>query len=759
MLLRFMPQALLAAACLSCVLPVPAAELVDPLSLDRIHADPPLQGRLPREATLSPGGRWAAWLQPSQADGEVKELWGQPLPAGGPRRLLAMADLLGGAKVHLTEAEKMALQRRRIGGSGILEYRWCGNSDQRLLVPLSGGLYLAELQADGLPRTRLLAQAKTDTRGDEPVRDPQCDKAGRQVAFVQAGDLWVQPLSAGPARRLTHSASATRSTGLAEFIAEEELDRHEGFWWAPDGRALLAIEVDESPVPIKVRAQIAADHTSFAEQRYPGAGQPNAKVRALRIEISNGKATPLRLPPEAEYIARAGWFEDGTPWLQWLTREQTRLDLVEFDRRSAAPHTLVSERDPAWVETHDDLAELSGRLLGGKPALVWSSERSGRRQLWLLDRRGGEPQALTQQPEAVSHVVCAAGQRVVFAGATERGRARELFVADGEGQVRMLSPGEPRRWRDAKADDDCRQLLVTESRWGQPPKLSAVSLDMDAAPQPIAGTPPEPLLAQIVPEVQVLDIVAADGKTPLNAFYLPPLKAGAAPGALHPVIVRAYGGPTGAEVRWAWEGELPQLAYWQRLGFGVMTVDTRGMANRDRDFTHAHYRAFGQVEVADLFAAVRQLPQQVPGVDPARIGFTGWSYGGFLSVRAMLDADTPFAAAFAGAPPADWTLYDTAYTERYLGTDPLGRDAATYALASLVGRAKLLAKPLMLAHGTADDNVLFENSLRLIEALQAEGKLFETVIYPGKAHGIDGRKSKLHLARTETDFFVRQLRP
>ena len=225
------------------------------------------------------------------------------------------------------------------------------------------------------------------------------------------------------------------------------------------------------------------------------------------------------------------------------------------------------------------------------------------------------------------------------------------------------------------------------------------------------------------------------------------------------MIVQAYGGPHGASVGWRYSGGMALEAYWQRLGFGVMTVDTRGMANRDRDFTRAHYRAIGKIEVADLFAAVRQLPKLVPSVDAARIGFTGWSYGGFLAARSMLDSDTPFAAAFGGAPPTDWTLYDTAYTERYLGIDPQGGKAPAYADANLIPRAKLLEKPLMLVHGTADDNVLFENSLKLIEALQNEGKIFETTIYPGKAHGIAGRKSRLHLAKTQTDFFVRHLKP
>jgi dipeptidyl-peptidase-4 len=226
---------------------------------------------------------------------------------------------------------------------------------------------------------------------------------------------------------------------------------------------------------------------------------------------------------------------------------------------------------------------------------------------------------------------------------------------------------------------------------------------------------------------------------------------------LHPVITLAYGGPGASTVAYRWDRDTALIAYWQRRGYGVFKIDTRGMAFRDRAFTRAHQAAFGQVEVADLFAAVRQLPGLVAGVEASRIGFFGWSYGGYLAARAMLDEATPFAAAVGVAPVTDWTLYDTAYTERYLGLPDGGR-ASNYARANLAPRAALLTKPLLLIHGTADDNVLFEHSLRLIEALQNSGRLFDTLIYPGKAHGISGRVARLHLDRSLDAFFDRHLK-
>jgi dipeptidyl-peptidase-4 len=396
---------------------------------------------------------------------------------------------------------------------------------------------------------------------------------------------------------------------------------------------------------------------------------------------------------------------------------------------------------------HDDLIETPRGLL-------WSSESGGRRQLVLVDRASGARTPLTQMAEAVGHAVCANAHSVVFTAAGDRGKSQELYsVPLAGGNPQMLPGAANRQWRDAKADSACGRLLVTRSAWGQPPQLELRGLGQGDAIA-LAGDAPDPQLRLYTNLPLAVDLTAADGRTPLNAFFFAPQDRRE---GKHPVIVLAYGGPGAATVHWGWGRDMPLIAYWQQRGYGVLMLDTRGMAHRDRDFTRAHHRGFGKVEVDDLFAAVRQLPGRVPGIDPARIGFFGWSYGGFLGARAVLDDDTPFAAAIAVAPVTDWTLYDTAYTERYLGM-PEGGRADGYASASLPARASMLARPLLLVHGTADDNVLFEHTLRLVEALQNAGKTFDLQIYPGKAHGIAGRAARLHLYRTMDAFFERHLK-
>lgn len=716
-----------------------AAAQTAPLTLERITADPPLAGRLPRQAEISPGGQWVSFLRPSAADSEVLELWAQPAGGGEPRKLVSAADLLGGAAQQLSEAEKMALERQRISQRGITGYQWCGRDDRALLFPLSGDLYLVRLGA-GAPQ----AQRLTNTP-DAPEQDPRCTPEGQRLAYVQAGNLFVLPLGAGAQpRQLTSDGSDTVSWGLAEFIAAEELSRQRGYWWSKDGKQLLALRVDESGVALKTRAQIFADRTAMTEQRYPAAGEANAKVTAFVIDVATGQQRALPLPSNAEYISRAGWFTDGTPWLQWFNREQTRLTLTEF--KGSVPRDITVESDAAWVDVHDDLLETPRGLL-------WSSEASGRRQLLLIDRATGQRTPLTQSAEAVAQAVCVGERGVVFTAAGDRGKSRELYLQPLAGGKAQPLPGTAeRQWRDAKADTACTRLLVTRGAWGEPPRLELRSLGQDGSIA-LTGDAPDPALKAFSNAPQALDLMAADGRTPLNAFFF----ASSRPGK-QPAIVLAYGGPGAATVTWGWGRDMPLIAYWQQRGYGVLMLDVRGMEHRDRDYTRAHHRSFGKVEVDDLFAAVRQLPQRVASVDATRIGFFGWSYGGYLGARAMLDADSPFAAAVAVAPVTDWTLYDTAYTERYLGM-PEGGKAATYASANLPARAALLNKPLLLVHGTADDNVLFEHTLRLVEALQNAGKTFDLQVYPGKAHGIAGRAARLHLYRTMDGFFDRHLKP
>ncbi|MBI1945163.1 MAG: S9 family peptidase [Deltaproteobacteria bacterium] len=722
----------------------PAAPAVAPgtLTLERVFADPPLGGRPPTGVTISPDGKLVAFLRPNEADSDVLDLWGADLPSGAPRLLVATADLLGGKEQKLTEAERMALERKRISKRGITSYLWCGKKAPALVFPFSGDLYLARLGA-GAPEVLRLT-----TDEGVPEMDPVCDDAGAQIATVKKGDVVVIDVTTKKAHQLTRGAGPTRTFGLAEFIAAEEMGRTEGMWWSPDGTRMVVFEVDESTVGVKTRARIFADRTEMEQQRYPAAGEKNAVVTAWLVEVKTGKKTRLQVPAADGYLPRAGFFPDGALWIEWQSRDQTVLKLFEGNARGVL-RQILEETDPQWVELHDDLEPLAD----GK-RLVWSTEQSGHRQLVVVDRASGARSALTAEPEPVDELCGVDEERgvVFFTARRDRGRERHLFAQPLAGGPAVQLTRE-RGFHAAVVDDTGRFFVHTFSDFGRPPMVDVRDASGTTV-QHLDDNPATELFSLTRSTPQWLDVKADDG-TLLNAVLLPPTRQ--KPGVKYPVIADIYGGPTGADAGRFWQRSYLLWTFWNQQGYGVLLLDVRGSSGRDRAFGRAHYRKMGVTEVADTFAAARQL-DRVPWVDVKRLGLFGWSYGGFLAARAALDGASPFSAHAAVAPVVDFALYDTHYTERYLGM-PEGGKAPAYVQTDLTVRAKLLNRPLLLVHGTADDNVLFENTLQLTEALQQQGKLFSLMIYPGKAHGIAGKEAQLHVFKTITAFFDQHLRP
>lgn len=727
------------------------ATMENPLTFARVFADPPLEGRAPMSLALSPDGTLLTWLQASESDSEVLDLYARRLPEGTSAVLVATKDLLGGATQKLTEQEKMALERKRITKRGITSYTWCGKASDALIFPFSGDLFLARLTSGAPVVTRL-------TTDDEvPEINPTCSPDGRQIAFVKGADVVALDLGNGKATPVTQGGGGTRTFGLAEFVAEEEMGRHEGFWWSPDGTSMIVFEVDEAPVGIKRRAQIHADHTAIVDQRYPAAGEPNAKVTAWLYPVGRPKAKPLLIgtPTEDGYLPRAGFFPDNMPWVQWQSRDQKTLLVLEV-RADGSTRELVRETDPTWVELHDDLKSLPDTR-----SFVWSTERSGLRQLVVVDRMTLAVTPLTNEPEPVASLLAiekvdapaGAGHRIYYSAYRNRGRELHAFSTLA-GQVEHLTP-EP-GWHASSFSPSGRFFIDRYSDLFVPTKTTLRD-NRGQVIHTIDNNPATEFASWPRPAATWMDI-ASEGQL-LNGLLLEPV--GRVEGRRYPVIAYVYGGPASQTVRRAWQRTWLPLMVWTHMGYGVFLLDNRGMGGRDRAFGRGHHHQMGEVEVADQKRGVEAL-LNVDWVDAEHIGIFGWSYGGYLAARTVLEADSPWAAAAAVAPVTDWTLYDTHYTERYLGV-PERKDGAlvegsTYWRGDLVRRAPLLSRPLLLVHGTADDNVLFDNTLKLTEALQTQGKLFDLMIYPGKAHGISGRAAQRHVWETLTRFFDRHLR-
>ena len=714
--------------------PVPQQEL----TLERLFASPSLSGPTPRLLRLSPDGRLATLLRNRPDDRDRYDLWAVDTATGQARMLVDSSRVGSGAA--LSEEEMMRRERARLAGvRGIVSYAWSPDG-RSILVPLDGDLYLAGL--DGAVR-RI-------TNTPETELDAQVSRTGRHLSFVRDHNLYVIGADGTGERRLTEDGGGAISWGSAEFVAQEEMKRNEGHWWSPDDAWLAVARVDESPVHMVTRTAIGADGTRIYQQRYPAAGTPNALVDlyVMRPDGSGRVKVDLGADPDI-YLARVTWRADGGALLvQRESRDQKRLDLLSVDPATGRSTILFTERSDTWLNLNDNLRSLRDG------SLIWGSERSGFSHLYRFNE--GRWTRLTHGDWEVQDVagVDQRRHRVYFTGNLDTPLERHLYWVDYRHPSAPRRVTEPGWWNSAEMDEDATRALVTRSNPGQPPQVYLA----DAEGQRItwieenrldASHPYAPFLAAHVQPV-FGTLRAADG-TELHYRMLSPPRA---PGRRYPVFLQVYGGPgTGRQATRAWSSPIQQ--YLVRHGWIVFSLDNRGSPDRGHAFETAIYHAMGGVEVQDQLAGVHWLQSQ-DYVDPHAMAVNGWSYGGYMTLRLLEAAPGTFAAGVAGAPVTRWELYDTHYTERYLGNP--AQDPAPYRTSDALTGADRIADPLLLIHGMADDNVVFENSTALMAALQGRSRPFEMMVYPGATHGVPGEARQLHLWRTITEFLNRRVR-
>lgn len=726
------------AAALIALLAGPAAAQT-PLTLERIFASPDLSGPSPTALTLSPDGRYAALLRNRPDDLDRQDLWLIDARTGMERMLVDSAKIGSGAA--LSEEEKMRRERARIGGrTGIVSYAWAPDG-KSLLVPLDGDIYLATLHG----RTRRL----TNTPQSEV--DAQVSKGGRYVSFVRDQNLYAIDLKTGRETALTRDGGGTLSWGTAEFIAQEELDRSEGAWWSPDDSHVAVERLDESRVAIVTRAAIGADKTTLVQQRYPRAGTPNATIDLYVMDPAGGGQVKVDLGADPDfYLARVDWAKDGrTLYVQRLSRDQQRLDLLAADPATGATRLLFSETSKTWI----DLLDNNLRVLRDG-SLIWASARSGHTHLYRW--RDGAFSPITAGAWDVTAIdgVDEANGRLLFTATKDSPIERHVYanpLAGGE-PVRLTEPGYV---NTVSVDDSASRLLVRRSSERQPPQVYLAdghgARTRWVSENRIAGAHPLTPYAAGLPETTYGTLPAADGQMLQWRMISPKRK----PGRRYPVFVYVYGGPHGADVQRQWGRRTLILDYLASKGWIVFTLDNRGTSFRGTAFDAPIFHALGTPEVADQLAGVAWLKAQ-PFVDPAKVAVMGWSYGGYMTLKLLEAAPGTFAAGVAGAPVTQWGLYDSAYTERYLG-DP-AKNAAAYARADALTEATKIADPLLVIHGMADDNVVFENSTSLFAKLQAARRPFEMMVYPGKTHAFAGADAQIHQWSTIERFLDRTVK-
>ncbi len=711
------------------------------LDFERVFASPGLNGAVPRGVKLSPDGRWLTLLRNRPDDRERYDLWGFDR-RNGKWTMLVDSLKLGSGK-ELSEAEKMQRERLRIGDlKGIVTYEWSADS-QSILVPLDGDLYLARL--DGKV-TRL-----TDSAGDE--LNPALSPKGGYVSFVRDRKLWTGKVGAEPAAITPEEAAETVHWGEAEFVAQEEMARLTGYWWAPDDSRIAVQRFDDAPVGLVTRTAIGAEGTKTFIQRYPVAGSPNALVSLFVMKPDGTGRVEVDLGPDRDiYLARVDWAPDGKVlYVQRQNREQTVLDLLVVDPLSGKSRMVFSEKaaDKSWINLTYNYRFLKDG------SLVWWSERDGYGHLWLYrPNRHFDSQwlQLTKGEWVVTGLVGVDEKsgRVYFTGTKDDPLAINVYALNLANPAKIERLGEPGFVHAASMDKSGQTLLVTRSSPTQPPqvyvadgkgeRLAWVEENKLDANHPYAAF----LASHRAPTFGT--IKAADG-TVLHWRMITPVME---PGKRYPVFFEHYGGPGSQQVTRAWGGGLEQAIVAK--GYIHFKIDNRGSDNRGVAFESHLYRAMGGVEVEDQKAGALYL-KSLPQVDPAKIATYGWSYGGYMTIK-MLQADPGlYAAGISGAPVTKWELYDTHYTERFMG-DP-NKVPAAYAKANALDDADKIQDPLLLIHGMADDNVVFENSSMLISRMQAQTVPFEMMLYPGYTHRVGGPKVGPHMWNTIFSFLVK----
>ncbi len=682
----------------------------------------------PTSVSVSPDGRRVLFLRTRSDTDPHAGLWVADLDPEAPslqERLLAdPAALLGADEELLSEAEAAMRERARQTGAGIVGYAH-DRSARLVSFALSGQPYLADTEADA----EAGAVRRLPVPG--PVLDPRVDPTGARVGYVRGGAMVVFDLASGAESVLAAPGSGTDGWGLAEFIAAEEMDRFRGYWWAPDGQSLLVTHVDEASVGVWHIADPAHPQRPARTLRYPAAGTANADVELHVVDLTGGRREVTWDRRAYPYLAVVRWRAPHPPLLRVQSRDQREGLILQLDPLSGATEVLHAEHDPAWLELVPGVPD---RAPDG--AVLRTVEDADTRRLALGDR------LLTPPGLQVLAVLDVAEDGALLATAQESTQT-SVHLLDWGGGLSRLSPPGPGVDSAARggpttvlahADLDTDRV-VTTVRWQGRPVGELGSL---AAPYPMRPN---------------LTLTRTGARRLATAVLLP---RNHEPGTSMPVLMDPYGGPHVRRVL-ARRSAFLDSQWFADQGFAVVVCDGRGTPARGPAWERAVAGDLASAALQDQVDALEAAAEQIPDLDTDRVAIRGWSFGGYLAALAVLRRPDVFHAAVAGAPVTEWRLYDTHYTERYLGTDPDGADAPRYDACSLLGMADRLERPLMIVHGLADDNVVVAHSLRLSAALLGAGRPHSVLPLVGVTHLTPQEQVAENLLLLQVDFLRQAL--
>ena len=659
--------------------------------------------------------------------------------ASGRSRLVLALDALDTAAVEPPTGDAPTDWTNRRAGVGAMQISANG---KQLLYTTHGDIFLIHLET---------GQWEQLTRTAAIERDARLSPDGRTVAFRRGPDLYALDVASKIETRLTRDGSETVRNGELDWVYPEELELRAAFWWSPDSRSIAYLQFDTRDEPLYPHADLLRLRSVYEPQRYPRAGDSNAAIR-MGVVAATGGATrwfDLGDTRESYLIGRAGWMPGSRAlYVLRFNRVQNRDTLFAIDVATGARATIFEESDPYWINLEGDL-----HFLDDGHRFLWTAQRGagGYRHLFLYSNDGKQVRQLTAGAWEVTGIAAVdeAAGRVFYTSDEPSHLERHLYSIglDGHDKRRLtIEPGS----HSVSMGPNGRYYVDTWSSLNEPPRSVLHAGDGAAL-----GTYREQDRG-VLDEFRVLassieSFTTPDGVTLYGRLIKP---AGWKRRKRYPVVVSVYGGPgVDMPVRNAWPGIGIDQVLAQK-GYLVWQCENRGGQGRGHEFETAIYHKLGVIELADQVAGVRHLVE-IGLADPKRIGIHGWSYGGYMTVNAMFNAPDVFKAGFAGAPVTNWMNYDSIYTERYMGL-PKDNPAGYHDMALTPQAGKLTGK-LMLVHNFEDDNVLFQNSLQLVSALELAGKQFEYMLYPQKTHGVTGPAAQ-HLNRLMVEFFDRNLR-
>ncbi|MEY4687843.1 MAG: Prolyl tripeptidyl peptidase precursor [Verrucomicrobiota bacterium] len=695
----------------------------------------------PVSPQVTPDGKHVVFLRSLPRDPTLR-LFEFDLAANRERELLTPAQLLGGAEENLSAEEKARRERQRQSLKGFTAYQM-SRDGARLLVTLSGRLYLVEratLKVTQLPGTGWI--------------DPRFSPDGRLVAAAGADrELHVIDAAAGTMRAVTSGASATLSHGTAEFVAQEEMSRSRGFWWSPDSATLLVQQTDESGVEVRHIADPLHPETPPAKYFYPRTGTANAVVRLFLVSREGGAPKPVSWDATAfPYLAHVTWSPRAPLTILVQNRTQTEQRLLAVNTATGRTQELLRETDAAWLNLDDNG---SGSTSAFRPPL-WLTD--GSRFLWTTERNGAWQVELRDASGALVHEITPVtfGYRRLLGVDEESGTvwvaggedAREThvwtFPLGGGARGRAITRG--RGMHGAAYAHEARLLLRTTDLFDGMWRLDVVSADDDR----VVATLPS--LAEPIPRAPGTELMRTAGDPSFDAAVTRPRNFDST--ARYPVIHWVYAGPTSKTVTANLRAYLPDQ-WMADQGFIVVRFDGRGTPWRGRAWERAVKGNLIDTALADQISALQALAKQVPQMDLTRVGVSGWSFGGYFAAMAAIRRPDVFRCGVVGAPVITWENYDTHYTERYLGLPAEAPEA--YRVSNVTTYAAEARRPLLLVHGLTDDNVYFQHTLQLADALFRAGKTYELLPMLG-THMVSDPLIRMRQQTRIMDFLQRELR-